>query len=326
MISAKVFGCFFSTGRERRAFTLVELLVVIAVVGLLVALLLPAIQAARESARRMACSNNMKQLALATHNYHDVHGVLPPSKFRNITRVGTSKSEDGFNILVFLLPFIEQSAVYDKFTFAENWQNGKNKAAYETVIKTFLCPTVPEPAVRMCRSSTSITSKMEAFYVADYVAAEEIRSSALTSLIKSGAVTQRRDYRSMLQPADNEENPFRSMTFASDGLSNSFMLFECGGRPFKYIGHARGDPDTSPKEPMSGAEWADDDASFWIDEYCGSGQFTNCSNTNEIYAFHQGGSEIAFGDGHVAFIADTIAPEVFVSLFTCAAGDVVVAP
>src|SRR6056297_1076372 len=97
---------FFS---PRRGFTLVELLVVIAIIGILVALLLPAVQAAREAARRMQCGNNLKQMALAMHNYHDTHKAFPfsymidPSNL-NVQSWGTR-----------LLPFIEQSAIYDRW-------------------------------------------------------------------------------------------------------------------------------------------------------------------------------------------------------------------
>jgi len=97
---------------QRPAFTLVELLVVIAIIGILVSLLLPAVQAAREAARRMQCSNNLKQLGLALHNYHEVHKRFPP----NSPWSGTGAHRKG-SILLKLMPFIEQGAFYDQIDF-----------------------------------------------------------------------------------------------------------------------------------------------------------------------------------------------------------------
>lgn len=119
---------------RRRGFTLVELLVVIAIIGVLVALLLPAVQAAREAARRMSCSNNMKQLSLALHNYENVHGTLPPC--------GIDSNQMAWTVLV--LPFIEQQNLYDRFNFSRGAWN-----AFERInivrgvrIKGILCPGV----------------------------------------------------------------------------------------------------------------------------------------------------------------------------------------
>ena len=95
--------------RARRGFTLVELLVVIAIIGILVALLLPAVQAAREAARRTQCTNNLKQLGLAVHNYENTNKELPPG---GLTPTGGSY---GHSWWVRILPYIEQGNVYDKF-------------------------------------------------------------------------------------------------------------------------------------------------------------------------------------------------------------------
>ncbi len=105
----------------RSAFTLVELLVVIAIIGVLVALLLPAVQAAREAARRSQCVNNLKQLGLATHNYHDVYRAMPPRRGGTTGAFITVNGDDRGNInggrlsaFVVLLPFYEQQAMYDQ--------------------------------------------------------------------------------------------------------------------------------------------------------------------------------------------------------------------
>ena len=102
----------------RSAFTLVELLVVIAIIGVLVALLLPAVQQAREAARRMQCSNNMKQLGLALHNYHDTYGSFVPRA--SGTTSGGTQNNGRLNGLIGLLPFIEQTAMYNAISSGDN--------------------------------------------------------------------------------------------------------------------------------------------------------------------------------------------------------------
>lgn len=99
--------------RSRRAFTLVELLVVIAIIGILIALLLPAVQAAREAARRSQCSNNLKQIGIALHNYHDTHKTFPLGSFC----LHDGWPSNGTNWRVLIFPFIEQGALYDQLKF-----------------------------------------------------------------------------------------------------------------------------------------------------------------------------------------------------------------
>src|SRR4051812_40020748 len=103
--------CHRVVGR-RRAFTLVELLVVIAIIGVLVALLLPAVQMARESARRTQCANHLKQLGLAAHNFNDTRGWLPPSRVSND---GTDANQNWLTWAVLLLPFVEQQNYYSQW-------------------------------------------------------------------------------------------------------------------------------------------------------------------------------------------------------------------
>ena len=127
---------------SRRAFTLVELLVVIAIIGLLVALLLPAVQAARESARRSQCNNNLKQIALAAQNYHDLMRSLPPGYCASVAYVdGASDTTMGWGWPAFILPHLEQRAVYEGVNFSLPIEHPANARAVHASITTYVCPS-----------------------------------------------------------------------------------------------------------------------------------------------------------------------------------------
>lgn len=130
---------------RRRAFTLVELLVVIAIIGILIALLLPAVQAAREAARRSQCTNNLKQLGLALHNYHDTYQKFPPRKQES--HVGYSNRHSGF---IALLPFFEQGAMYDQIKAGDATYGPFGPTAW-----TGWAPWDVAPSVLTCPSATS---------------------------------------------------------------------------------------------------------------------------------------------------------------------------
>lgn len=133
---------------KRTAFTLVELLVVIAIIGILIALLLPAVQAAREAARRMTCTNKLKQLGIAMHNYHDINHAFPPGcggPASPSTDTSANRSARR-SVLVALLPFIEQqslaSAAYDKDTpDGAGWGTNAAPSLWTTIVPAFLCPS-----------------------------------------------------------------------------------------------------------------------------------------------------------------------------------------
>lgn len=128
----------------RSGFTLIELLVVIAIIAILVALLLPAVQQAREAARRSSCKNNLKQLGLAMHNYHDTHQVFPPGYFCGINQSGTTWNFRRHCWMHSVLPFLEQSALYDKLMPQRDSQlDSWTWAGRESVIPTLGCPSDP---------------------------------------------------------------------------------------------------------------------------------------------------------------------------------------
>ncbi len=133
--------------RDRRAFTLIELLVVISVIGVLVALLLPAVQAAREAARRIQCTNNLKQIALAAHGYNDIWTTLPRGGFLQQISAGSGLYDSAGNhylsggVFLGLLPYLDQRPVYDAMNFQVNIFTAINATVSATGVSTFWCPS-----------------------------------------------------------------------------------------------------------------------------------------------------------------------------------------
>ncbi|MCC9604718.1 DUF1559 domain-containing protein [Blastopirellula sp. JC732] len=132
---------------RRRGFTLVELLVVIAIIGVLIALLLPAVQQAREAARRSQCQNNLKQLGLALHNYHDTYQSFPPTCVKEANQDQPGSQQATF-WSAFILPQIEQGNIYDKIQgmgFGIVWNDsGNNQNLLNTKIEAYRCPSAPD--------------------------------------------------------------------------------------------------------------------------------------------------------------------------------------
>ncbi|PHS03224.1 MAG: prepilin-type cleavage/methylation domain-containing protein [Blastopirellula sp.] len=129
---------------QRKGFTLVELLVVIAIIGILIALLLPAVQMAREAARRMSCTNNLKQLGLALHNYHDTFGTFPSGYLANNVSTNDGwQAEDGSGFAwgSLVLPFIEESALHDSLNFEGDSRDPANLALAHNHVSGFRCPS-----------------------------------------------------------------------------------------------------------------------------------------------------------------------------------------
>ena len=132
----------FTTTRQstHAAFTLVELLVVIAIIGILIALLLPAVQAARESARRVQCLNHLKQLGIGIHNFESARGYLPPAHTAQVGGPGNA----GFSIFYYLLPYIEEQALFDLFDPQREPDRTRNLSiamSPEASVSTYLCPS-----------------------------------------------------------------------------------------------------------------------------------------------------------------------------------------
>ncbi len=274
--------------RRRYGFTLVELLVVIAIIGILVGLLLPAVQAAREAARRMSCSNNAKQLGLAFHNFEGTFKALPTSLRPPSNVSGSSTEQSRLAVLTSLLPYIEQSNIYDKYDKSINWNQGSNVALSQTPIPTFICPSNPDGGVLDTAppgSSPSYRAGIAA--VTDYSPIFGIAPGVFTQLLGlnsapnlytdpasvyagvSPPYTYVRGFfpKNATISSSTGQQTGKGATFSSvtDGLSNTIAIAESAGRPFIYVrgrkvpgGDALTDPDPSSANTsrQNGGGWS----------------------------------------------------------------------
>ncbi len=305
--------------RANRAFTIVELLVVIVIIALLLGLLLPAVQAARSAAWQVVCRNKMRQIGLAIQNYHDTHQQFPPSKW-GIEDASDPRSKH--HVLTFILPYLEQQSLYDRFDFRYHWNDNANSdnldASQRHLPQLFVCPEAPRDYFYGNKE----------YFVSDYAACEKItRSGGIKTMIENGVLADRPEYRGfngILQPAAWGSDSYTvTAAMITDGLSNTMLFFENAGRPFQYqAGRVRKTVSASTSA-VTGANWADHLAPTWIHDTCGPGgtQMFNCSNENEVYAFHPGGANFVYGDAAVHFHSEAMHPEVFVSRFTAFAAD-----
>ena len=150
-----------STSNRRSGFTLIELLVVIAIIGVLIALLLPAVQAAREAARRAQCTNNLKQIALGAMNYEGANGMLPSGSYPNVGDPTTTKPWPDHSVFERILPFMEQSALYNAINFNLTIYYNDNLTVEMTNLSVLWCPSdatvqVATPLVRVAAQTDGV--------------------------------------------------------------------------------------------------------------------------------------------------------------------------
>jgi prepilin-type N-terminal cleavage/methylation domain-containing protein len=320
--------------RRRPAFTLIELLVVIAIIAVLIGLLLPAVQKVREAAARMSCSNNLKQMGLALHNYHDTLGVMPAYGFDFATQPNPPFGTQGHSALALILPYLEQDnvrrltridrTVADPVNLPPNYGTNPGGA---TPIKVYQCPGAPLRTVDYGPYFVSIgfpnNGPMILGYT-DYAIIRGIGGGFAGRCCPAGT------------PSGNTgllgtKGQNARITDMTDGTSNTILVVEDAGRQQVYAQRQAVSPNGPGQVGWTlNAAWADYNTKVVVDGYSADGKtknggccVVNCTNNDEIYAFHTGGANSLRGDGSVFFLKESIAPAVLAALISYNGGEVI---
>ena len=287
--------------RSSRGFTLIELLVVIAIIAILVSLLLPAVQQARQAARRTQCKNNLKQISLAIHNYHDVFNLFPA------TEVGGTGTLLRASAFLAILPYLEQSNPFTLYNPSLGNSDPVNMMAVQQVIPTYTCPSAPlrrQIPIPVCDAN----NRAPGTYAVSTGSGDPWGTLA-TGNPHNGAI---------VGPASGRTG----MRDIVDGTSNTLMVGEAAWNIPDYL---------FTSGPCTGQiRWG---FSYWSSPYPLATAFTTMAPFNpkkggaavlsRFRSEHIGGAQFALVDGSVRFISENISQTVLDATGTRAGGEVV---
>lgn len=313
----------------RKAFTLIELLVVIVIIGILVSLTMPALNAARAAARKIQCTNNMKQFGLAFANFEAMNGGYPPSR----TRLG------GASWTLALLDFLELrniSADYDK---SKEFCDGvDNQLLMRKQVSLFQCPATPKPT-RLQNLTKALDTPVTD--VTSSTSTTNAQGTCTDYYVHMGNITQI-DGRTFSPPLNSQccQRILTPVSDITDGLANTIIMAEMAGRPERWADGKRDSTfnssfaysssgSTKDGECANRPWWStwggnavlqlsafsDDGQTPWLD----SKTKENCTKivnaTNDgIYSFHPSGANALFLDGSVKFVSERVIPDVYLAM------------
>jgi prepilin-type N-terminal cleavage/methylation domain-containing protein len=327
-----------SFARQRRmAFTLVELLVVIAIIGVLIGLLLPAVQKVRDAAKRASCSNNLRQIGIALHGYHDAKKNFPSN--HRLAAV-SSVRERWFTKI---LPYLEQDNLYKYYDPTTNWDSPGNLAVTSVPLQVAVCPAAPNPNRQDFDEANGFSNPIVA--VTDYAAIYGLWPTFMTAVGLSQNNPQ-----GILTKVDGQ---YISTADITDGLSNTIYVVESAGRPYLYQNRTLANVNYFADQVLGGA-WCRPASDIWIIGFAdkagtipGGGWVINAANgldtfgkypsqvpsgaptgtdgTGQIYSFHTFGANALMADASVRFLdsdpINGLSPVVLAALVTRAGGE-----
>jgi prepilin-type N-terminal cleavage/methylation domain-containing protein/prepilin-type processing-associated H-X9-DG protein len=341
----------YSFPHRPRAFTLIELLVVIAIIAILIALLVPAVQKVREAAARTQCSNNLKQIGLAIHAFHDVKRHLPDDRrpFANGPRSRWFTNT---------LPYLEQTSLYSRYDGTLNWDDSTangvgstNLSVTSTPLTIAVCPSTPDadrldldPDVTGGGAGFGNPPKVAVTDYAGLYGVHPAYTGASAPPVSNGGFFV------------NDATGKAALTFSDilDGLSNTIAVGESAGRPYLWVrGLQQSNATTLSAHAVNGGGWARPASEIWLIGFAtqtglgsnGGAYAINIANgldaggtypltvpagaplqkdgSGQLYSFHSGGVNVLLGDGSVRLLDENIDGNILQALVTRANNDVV---
>ena len=311
--------------------TLIELLVVIGILGVLIGLMLPAVMKVRETANRLVCTNNLKQLGLALLMFENCNGKFPPGQVSGpLPEPGLPQNIRAHGWGPFILPYIEREDLAREY----RWDLGNTDPANQPVVikqlKVFQCPSAPDQdryfyggpfaayGGKAACGDYGPTWGVDAALVSLRLIDEP--ADCLYFIAGQLYVPNLWVYRGVLVP-----NQMTRTNQITDGLTNTILLTEDAGRPQLWRNRSR----ISGQPPIPGGPWEAYYSGFVIRGSDGEGVVSpgpcaiNCTNNREIYSFHPGGANAVFADGSVHFLQNGMSISTLAALVTRAGGEVV---
>jgi prepilin-type N-terminal cleavage/methylation domain-containing protein/prepilin-type processing-associated H-X9-DG protein len=313
------------TGR-RVAFTLIELLVVIAIIAVLIGLLLPAIQKVREAANRMSCSNNLKQLGLALHNYHSANGCFSPGRLKTAPVAGQA-AQDYHGWITYCLPYLEQDNLVRPYRYDLTYKDTVNVPVGVQHLSVLTCPSAPQGR--------------------DFASGAMTDYSSTNIFITGGVTDNYSDYNNnqalyhnsgvllVVTPPTLAGNVNGNrIADITDGTSNTLMVAECAGREQHWLNgkidatlFTTGNWTGRWINPNNHMEIRGFDLTTntqgWLPGKATPPCAVNCTNAREIYSFHTGGANTVLADGSVHFLKANTDLRLVRALVTIRGGEVV---